>query len=173
VPTSLHAEAYGHLVEETAIRRRMLMLPTRSPSWLTRRRPGIDTVMDEAEKSIFGISERRMTRDLQPIQQVLSDYYDRVDQLSKRGDEIFGVPTGLIDLDRLLGGLQPSDLLIIAGRPGYGEDRLHALGAKNAAQIAQEACRHLLAGNVERAAGAAPDRPGDRDRLAPPAHRAS
>ena len=59
--------------------------------------------MDEAEKSIFSISERRVRHDLQPIQQVLSEVYDRVDQLSRRDDEIFGVPTGLIDLDRLLG----------------------------------------------------------------------
>jgi replicative DNA helicase len=60
--------------------------------------------------------------------------YDRVDQLSRRDDEIYGVPTGLIDLDKLLGGLQKSDLLIIAGRPGMGKTGFMLSVAKNAAQ---------------------------------------
>jgi replicative DNA helicase len=94
----------------------------------------VDTVMDEAEKAIFGISERRTRHDLQPIQQVLSEYYDRIDQLSRHGDEMMGVPTGLTDLDRLLGGLQKSDLLIIAGRPGMGKTGFLLSVAKNAAQ---------------------------------------
>ena len=96
---------------------------------------GIDEVMDEAEKAIFGVSERRLTRDLQPIQQVLSDYYDRIDQLARQGGDIFGVPTGFIDLDRLLMGLQPSDFILIAGRPGTGKTAFMLTAAKNAAQI--------------------------------------
>jgi replicative DNA helicase len=68
--------------------------------------------MDEAERAVFGVSERRTTRDLRSIQEVLSEYYDRIDQLSSRSDETYGVPTGFTDLDRLLGGLQPSDLLM-------------------------------------------------------------
>jgi replicative DNA helicase len=94
----------------------------------------VDTAMDEAEKSIFGVSERRLNTALQPIQTVLSDYYERVDRLSHRDDEILGVPTGFIDLDRLLSGLQPSDLLIIAGRPGQGKSAFLMSIAKNAAQ---------------------------------------
>lgn len=135
VPTSLHAEAYGHLVEETAVRRRMLSAANQIAKLAYQQESGIDTVMDEAEKAVFGVSERRMTRDLQSIQQVLSDYYDRIDQLSQRDEEIFGVPTGFIDLDRLLGGLQPSDFLIIAGRPGTGKTAFMLSAAKNAAQI--------------------------------------
>jgi replicative DNA helicase len=95
---------------------------------------GLETVMDEAEKAVFGVSERRMTRDLQSIQQVLSDYYERVGQMAARPDDLFGVPTGFIDLDRLLGGLQPSDLLIVAGRPGQGKTGFLLSIAKNAAQ---------------------------------------
>jgi replicative DNA helicase len=66
---------------------------------------------------------------------VLSDYYDRIDQLSQRGEDTFGVPSGFIDLDRLLGGMQPSDFLIIAGRPGTGKTAFMLSAAKNAAQI--------------------------------------
>ncbi len=135
VPTSLHAEAYGHFVEQTSIRRKMLSAANQIAKLAYQEELGVETVMDEAEKAVFGVSERRLTRDLQPIQQVLSDYYDRIDQLSQRGEDTFGVPSGFIDLDRLLGGMQPSDFLIIAGRPGTGKTAFMLSAAKNAAQI--------------------------------------
>jgi replicative DNA helicase len=135
VPSSLNAEAYGRLVEQTGVRRKLLEAANEIAKLAYKEEIGIEAVMDEAEKSVFGVSERRTTRDLQPIQQVLSEYYDRIDQLSQRDEESFGVPTGFIDLDRLLGGLQPSDLIIIAGRPGMGKTAFMLSAAKNAAQI--------------------------------------
>jgi replicative DNA helicase len=135
VPTSLHAEAYGRIIEENSIRRRMLEAANDIAKLAYKEGSGIDEVMDDAEKAVFGVSERRMTRDLQPIQQVLSDYYDRIDQLASMGEDIFGVPTGFIDLDRLLMGLQPSDFIIIAGRPGTGKTAFMLSAAKNAAQV--------------------------------------
>ncbi|HEX7556318.1 MAG TPA: DnaB-like helicase N-terminal domain-containing protein, partial [Leptolinea sp.] len=114
-PTSLHAETYGHMVEETAMRRRMLTSANDLARMAYDQQTPLDKVIDTAEKSIFAISERRTHKDVQPIKEALSDYYDRVDKLSSRSEEIYGVPTGLEDLDRLLGGLQKSDLLIIAG----------------------------------------------------------
>lgn len=134
VPSSLHADAYGHIVEETAIRRKMLEAANKIAKLAYQEELGIEAVMDDSEKAIFGVSERRLTRDLQTIQQVLGDYYDRIGQLAARDEEIFGVPTGFIDLDRLLGGLQPSDLLIVAGRPGQGKTGFLLSVAKNAAQ---------------------------------------
>ncbi len=132
-PTSLNAEAYGRLVEESSVRRRMLQAANELAKLAYDQKQSVDTIMDEAEKAIFSISERRVHNDLQPIQQVLSEVYDRVDQLSRRDDEIFGVPTGLVDLDKLLGGLQKSDLLIIAGRPGMGKTGFMLSIMKNAA----------------------------------------
>jgi replicative DNA helicase len=134
VPTSLHAEAYGHLVEQTSIRRKMLSAANQIAKLAYQQEAGIDEVMTEAEKAVFGVSERRLTRDLLPIQTVLSNYYERIDQLAQRGDDTLGVPTGFIDLDRLLGGLQTSDLLIIAARPGMGKTSFMLSVAKNAAQ---------------------------------------
>lgn len=132
-PSSLNAEAYGHLVEENSVRRRMLQAANDLARLAYDQKQTVDTIMDEAEKSIFSISERRIHHDLQPIQQVISDVYDRVTQLAQRDDEIFGVPTGLKDLDKLLGGLQKSDLLIIAGRPGSGKTGFMLSIMKNAA----------------------------------------
>lgn len=133
VPSSLNAESYGRIVEGHAIRRRMINAAHQIASLAYNEETVVDTVMDEAEKAVFNVSERRLKHDLQPISSVLSDYYDRIDDLAKRPDEFFGVPTGFIDLDRLLSGLQPSDLLIIAGRPGQGKTGFLLSVAKNAA----------------------------------------
>jgi replicative DNA helicase len=135
VPSSLHAVAYGRLIEQTAVRRNMLEAANSIAKLAYDEEISLDTVMDDAEKAVFGVSERRATRDLEPINKVLSDYYDHIGELAARPGEIHGVPTGFIDLDRLLTGLQPSDLLIVAGRPGMGKTGFALSIAKNAAQI--------------------------------------
>src|SRR6202142_825190 len=133
VPTSLNAESYGHIVESHSIRRKMINAANSIASMAYNEDSTVDNVMDDAEKAIFNVSERRLKHDLQPIRTVLSEYYDRIDDLAKRDEEIFGVPTGFIDLDKMLGGLQSSDLLIIAGRPGQGKTGFLLSVAKNAA----------------------------------------
>ncbi|WP_448336309.1 replicative DNA helicase [Bellilinea sp.] len=133
-PTSLHAEAYARIVEEASIRRKMLAAANEMAKLALDSRKSLDTLIGEAEKAVFGLSERRIQRDLQPIDVVLGEYYERIDQLAQRSDEIFGVPTGLVDLDKLLGGLQRSDFLIVAGRPGMGKTGFLLSVAKNAAQ---------------------------------------
>jgi replicative DNA helicase len=135
VPTSLHAEAYGHLVEEAATRRRLLEAANEIARLAYQNETLLEEVVNDAEKAIFGVSERRQTHQLQPIRTVLSEYYDRIDYLARHKDETIGVPTGFIDLDRLLGGMQPSDLLIIAGRPGQGKSGFCLSAAKNASQL--------------------------------------
>jgi len=135
VPSSLHAEAYARLVEGAATRRRMLEAAQQIARLAHQTDTPVEEVMNEAEKSIFGVSERRLTRQVAPIRQVLSTFYDRIDYLARHQGETTGVPTGFIDLDHLLGGLQASDLLIIAGRPGQGKSAFLLSVAKNAAQL--------------------------------------
>ena len=135
VPSSLHAVAYGHVVEETATRRRLLEAANQIARLAFQSGTPVEDVVNDAEKAVFGVSERRLTHQLQPIKQVLSEYYDRIDYLARHRDETIGVPTGFIDLDRLLGGMQPSDLLIIAGRPGQGKSGFCISAAKNASQL--------------------------------------
>ncbi len=133
-PSSINADAYARIVEETSVRRRMLAAANEMAKLAYQQEKPVDSIIDSAEKSVFNLSERRIRRDLQPIQSVLSDYYDRVSKLYQHSDEIYGVPTGLIDLDRLLGGMQKSDLLIVAGRPASGKTGFLLTVAKNAAQ---------------------------------------
>ncbi len=135
VPTSLNADAYGHIVESHSIRRKMISAANSIASLSYNENSTVDNVMDEAEKAVFSVSERRLRHDVQPIRQVMSMVYEEVGERAQRSDEIFGVPTGFYDLDRKLGGLQPSDLLIIAGRPGQGKTGFLLSVAKNAALI--------------------------------------
>jgi len=135
VPSSLHSEAYGRIVEDAAVRRRMIEAANDIVKLAYDEETALDSVMGDAEKAIFGVSEHRMTRDLAPIKEVLHEYYDRVGELAARDEDVRGVPTGFVDLDKLLGGLQPSDLLIIAGRPGMGKTGFALSIDKTAAQI--------------------------------------
>lgn len=132
VPSSLNAESYGRIVEGYSIRRKMINAANQIASTAYNEKVNVDNVMDEAEKAVFNVSERRLKHDLVPIKKVASDFYDRIDDLAKRADDIVGVPTGFIDLDKMLTGLQPSDLLIIAGRPGQGKTGFLLSIAKNA-----------------------------------------
>jgi replicative DNA helicase len=133
-PTSMHAQSYAEIIKQSSIRRKMLSSANRLAQLAYSQEQPVDTIIDEAEKAVFGLSEQRARHDLLPIKTVLSNYYDRIDELSRRDEDIFGVPTGLYDLDKLLGGLQRSDLLIIAGRPGAGKTGFLLSVAKNAAQ---------------------------------------
>ena len=132
-PSSLNAQAYARIVEETSVRRRMLAAANEMAKLAYQEDRELDSIIDSAEKSVFNLSERRIRRDMQPINSVISQYYDRVSTQSASGEEIKGVPTELVDLDKVLGGLQKSDLLIVAGRPASGKTGFLITVAKNAA----------------------------------------
>lgn len=134
-PNAFHAESYGRIIEQNSIRRRMLQAANEVARLAYSQDQSIDTVVDDAEKAIFNVSERRIKRDLVPIRDVVREYYDRIDELAQRSDDIYGVPTGLIDIDSLLGGLQKSDLLIVAGRPGMGKTGFLLGTLRNAALV--------------------------------------
>ncbi len=137
-PTSLHAEAYGRLVQQSSIRRRLLEAANKIAKTAYQEDISVEQAIDEAEKAVFSASEHRLSTDLEPIKSVLSEYYDEVEAMSRRGDEIYGVPTGFIDLDRLLKGMQPSDLIIFAGRPASGKSSFLMSVVKNAAQLSKK-----------------------------------
>lgn len=134
-PNAYHAESYGRIIEQNAIRRRMLEAANEIARLAYHQDQSIDTVIDEAEKSVFNISQRRIKRDLVPIREVIAEYYDRVDEVNRHPDDVGGVPTGLVDIDKLLGGLQKSDFIIVAGRPGMGKTGFLLGTLKNAALV--------------------------------------
>ena len=135
VPTSLHAAAYGQLIQRDALRRRLLEAATSVAKLAYAEERDINEVVNEAEAAVFSVSEQRTAKDIIPLREAISAYFDQVKMLSEHKGEMLGVPTGFYDLDKVLGGLQRSDLLIIAGRPGSGKTGFMISVAKNAAQI--------------------------------------
>jgi replicative DNA helicase len=134
VPTSIHAEHYAHIVERTATRRRLIEAAGSIAQLAYQEADDVDEVVDRAEQVLFGISERRTSRELVPIQEILSDYYDRIEYLTRHRGEMIGIPTGFVDIDRLLGGLQRSDMIILAARPSMGKTSLALSITHNAAK---------------------------------------
>lgn len=134
VPTAIHAEGYGRIVERTALRRRLLAAASEIAQLAYDEAEEIDETIDAAEQALFGVSQRRISRDMRPIADVIRDYYDRIEYLYEHRGEPLGIPTGFVDLDKLLGGLQRSDLIIVAARPGVGKTSLMLNMALSAAR---------------------------------------
>ncbi len=137
VPSAIHVESYGHIVEQAAIRRRLIGAASQIAQLAYQEAEDVDQTVDQAEQALFSVSQRRITRDLAPIQEVLGRYYDRIQYLVDHQGEPLGIPTGFADLDRLLGGLQRSDLILIAARPSVGKTSLCLSIARNAARYGQ------------------------------------
>jgi len=134
VPSAISVESYGRLVEQTSVRRRLLEAAGDIARFAYDERLPVDQVVDHAEKALFGVSQKRSTRDLQPIQEIVPRYYDHIEYLYEHRGELMGVPSGFRDLDRVLGGFQRSDLLILAARPGVGKTSLMLTFALRAAE---------------------------------------
>ncbi|RLC63063.1 MAG: replicative DNA helicase [Chloroflexi bacterium] len=137
VPSAIHVEAYGHIVEQAAIRRRLISAASQIAQLAYQEAEDVDQTVDQAEQALFSVSQRRITRDLAPIQDVIRRYYDRIEYLYAHQGEPLGVPTGYVDIDRLLGGMQRSDFIIIAARPSVGKTSLCLSIARNAARHRQ------------------------------------
>ncbi len=133
-PHSLHAEVYGRIIERAAIRRRILEAAGDIAQLANTQDADINEVIDRAEATLFAVTGRNMKNDVIPLRYAVGEYVERVEYLYEHRDEPHGVPTGFNDIDRLLGGLQKSDLLILAARPGMGKTSLILNMAINAAR---------------------------------------
>ncbi|HLI71833.1 MAG TPA: replicative DNA helicase [Ktedonobacteraceae bacterium] len=132
VPTSGNVEYYGHIVERTSTLRRLIHAAGQIAA-IAYEESDADVALDKAEQLIFNISQRHSRSDFSSMEEILADYMTRLEQLNARRGSIVGVPTGFTDLDRLTGGLQKSDLIILAARPGIGKTSLALSLAHNAA----------------------------------------
>ncbi len=132
VPTSGNVEFYGRIVERTAILRRLIHAAGQIAA-IAYEEGDADIALDKAEQLIFNISQRHARSDFMHMRDVLSEYMNKLDQLHEHRGTIVGVPTGFTDLDRLTGGMQKSDLVVLAARPGVGKSSLALSLAHNAA----------------------------------------
>jgi replicative DNA helicase len=121
VPTAAHVEHYGRLVESTSVQRRLLQASTEIAGIAYEGDESVDEQIARAEQIIFDVAQHRQTREMIPISRAVDKWIDRIDHLREHQGETSGVQSGFADLDKVLGGLQKSDLIIVAGRPGSGK----------------------------------------------------
>lgn len=134
VPTAVHVEYYGRIVERQATRRRLIDAGTEIVGIGFKDEVDTEDALDEAERALFDVSQHRQTKDFEAIADVIDRYFDQIDYLQQHRGDVVGVPTGYTDLDRLTGGLQRSDLLILAARPSMGKTAF-ALGVAYGAAV--------------------------------------
>lgn len=140
VTTAANVVQYAQIVADTAIKRKLISLAG------TLSEQAFDTaieakdVMDVAEQQVFSLSNTVGTRAFIPIKDTLVESFDRIDELQKSGESLRGLATGFEDLDRMLAGMQRSNLLILAARPGMGKTALalniaHSVAVKSQKKV--------------------------------------
>ncbi|ABX06165.1 MAG TPA: intein-containing replicative DNA helicase [Herpetosiphon sp.] len=139
VPTSVHVEYYARIVERTALLRRLIIAGGKIAALGYDETQELEAALDQAESELFAVSQRRTADGFIHIGAVVDSFFEQISQMQERGGEVVGLKTGFTDFDKLTGGLQRSDLLILAARPATGKTSLALNIAYNAAKES-EAC---------------------------------
>ncbi len=121
VPTSAHIEHYAKIIRDHSVRRTLIAQATNLIQRAYDEAESVEELLENAEAGIFSLSQEHVTRDFLPIKDALAESFDRLDELQKSSGKLRGVPTGFRDLDSKLAGMQDSNLLILASRPGQGK----------------------------------------------------
>jgi replicative DNA helicase len=121
VPTAANIEYYVKIVKEKSILRRLIQTSTEIITQSYEDRGDVEGFLDEAERAIFDISEKRVRPSFYPIKDVVKDSFKILERLYEKKELVTGVPSGFKELDRMTAGFQPSDLIIVAGRPSMGK----------------------------------------------------
>ncbi len=124
VPTAANIEYYAKIVKEKAILRKLIETSTEIITQSYQDRGDVEGFLDEAEKAIFEISERRVKPSFYPIRDIVKESFKTLERLYEKKELVTGVPSGFKELDRMTAGFQPSDLIIVAGRPSMGKTAL-------------------------------------------------
>ena len=124
-PATSNARRYAQIVEEHSLLRRLIGVASEIAQLGYDVPEDVDAVVDRAESMVFDVAQRRVTTSTRPLRELLADQLDRLEALYERGESITGVPTGYTDLDEMLAGLQPSNLVVIGARPSMGKCAAH------------------------------------------------
>lgn len=121
VPTAAHADRYAEIIAQKAMRRRLIKASQSIAELGFDEAQSLQELIENAETRLFEVSQQHIKQDISSIEHILSASFDRLDELHKDKGKLRGVPTGYRDLDNILAGLQPSDLIILAARPSMGK----------------------------------------------------
>lgn len=133
VPTAAHVEQYAEIVANKALRRRLIKASAEIAAIGYNEEESLRSAIEAAESSLFEVSKRHIKQDVVSLETILSESFDRLDELHKDKGALRGVPTGYKDLDNILAGLQRSDLVVLAARPSMGKTALALNIAHNVA----------------------------------------
>jgi replicative DNA helicase len=124
MPRVSNVEHYARIVKEKAILRNLIHTAHNIQQHAFDGEEGADAILDSAESSIFAIAEDRVKAGLISVKDIVRDNFERLEKIFREGKSVTGIPTGYGELDRLLSGLQPSELIILAARPSQGKTAL-------------------------------------------------
>jgi replicative DNA helicase len=133
VPTADNIATYGEIVRDKRLARRLIEVSSEISAKGFSEYGEVKDYLDEAERTIFEVTQRNQRGGPQPIKKVLQDVFNSFDKRFSAHGGVTGVPTGFVDVDQLTAGLQPSDLVILAARPSMGKTSLAMTIAQNAA----------------------------------------
>ncbi len=124
VPTAAHVIHYAKIVHHKKVLRDLIDAADKIARLGFNEEENLENILDEAEQSVFRISQKNLTQEFMPVKSALEEAFERIDKLQKGDGAFRGVPTGFYDLDNYLSGLQKSDLVILAARPSLGKTSL-------------------------------------------------
>lgn len=124
VPTSINAAAYARMVRASAIRRRLIMAAASIANMAYTEEEDIDETCDNAENILFELRITSRKKEIKTARELASNYLDYVEKMHEQGGKLFGIPTGFLDIDHLIGGMANGDLITVAGRPSMGKTAL-------------------------------------------------
>jgi replicative DNA helicase len=116
-----HLGAYAHIVRDMAVLRELIQTSTQIITQAYEAKEDVQGLVDDAERRIFGLAERRLEGSALPVGRILKNTFEYIERLYERKEHVTGVATGFEKLDHETSGFQPSDFIIIAGRPSMGK----------------------------------------------------
>ena len=138
VPAAGHAREYGRIVRNNALLRELLRATYEIQALVSERRRGGEELIEEAERLIFALRGQEVLAKQRLLEHAIADELERLEQAAKEKRDVPGLPTGISDLDRLLGGLQDGRLYVLAARPAMGKSLLALQFARHAAMHERE-----------------------------------
>ena len=138
VPTAAHAESYAEIVAQKAVRRRLIKASGEISELGYDEATSTQELLQQAEAELFAVSDQSLKQDLTSLESILTDSFDRLEELHRNKGQLRGVRTGYRDLDNMTAGLQRSDLIILAARPAMGKTTLVTNLMYNVATIAKQ-----------------------------------
>lgn len=133
VPTASHVTHYANTVQKKATLRRLIAAAGEISALGYNEEEEVENILDKAEQKLFAVSQKYLKQIFVPVKDVLTEAFERIDELHREKGKLRGLPTGFLDLDNILAGLQKSDLIILAARPSVGKTSLALDIARHAA----------------------------------------